>query len=767
MAAVTLAPDQSVSVDLRDAVTQSHPELVGHLGSYGSILFRFNGFATANMFAAAMVKRDGGPIDFHFDGREVNSELNSGGVEGIWWLPAETSNDFLILSNSSQDAVTAELTLSFPSGMVRQLPLSVAPGHTERLNVRDLLGSVLNGMGGISVTYAKGTLSVAQIVYDETAGFAAIMKLFERDLGEKPGSHILRAPMMALSQPDPVLAFPQETRLIPQVLLWNSGAKPVAISPIIDWRNGSASGRFHHPVIRLSSHQSKIIYIDDLQISQQIPSTAMWGTVTLSYVGTTADVVAVALAYDQTNRYGLQTPFSEGTSHLWKGSMWHVDSAHNTLITTGNGGSEPTTAQVTLFYNEAQGRYRIEKVLSPGQQLWLDIGQLIQNQIPDSDGHTLPPETMTGSYELRDVDYQTVGLLYEGKLVIDKTFGHASYGCAACCGYNTTAMSPSSFTGPVGIYNQDLVQAFDGCSGVYDDVTYAAYNWSSANTLVATISQSGNLHTVSVGSTSDNTFVQLESDIVSHNCPEVTKNPVQPLSVQPQISGPNTVWWFNGGARMGYSTSITLTASGGSGYSWSISKGSNMIKLSATSGSSTNVSSTGTAFSSSSTDISVTVTSNGVASNPFYVTSKRPYTLTLGTITYQCDSTWGYDDFFPYTIKDQMGVALPSSVPLNEFWTTGVTDDYTGTNWRRISPGQTTTSSTTPAQFSDEIQGENISLPPVPPTACPSAGRAVEHWGQEWFVGSLTSGSGEAVQTDTIQKNTNDAEVMSIITPVP
>ena len=42
---------------------------------------------------------------------------------------------------------------------------------------------------------------------------------------------------------------------------------------------------------------------------------------------------------------------------------------------------------------------------------------------------------MTGSYELRDLDHQMVGLLYEGKLVIDKTFGHASYGCAGCCGY--------------------------------------------------------------------------------------------------------------------------------------------------------------------------------------------------------------------------------------------------------------------------------------------------------------------------------------------
>jgi len=432
----------------------------------------------------------------------------------------------------SDHSVDAGLALSSSSGVVRQIPISVAPGHTERLNVRDLLGSVLNGMGGLSVTYAKGALSAAQIVFDDTTGFAAIMKLFERDLGEIPTNHILRAPMMALSQPDPVLAFPQGTKLIPQILLWNAGTKAVAVSPIIDWKDGSASGRFQHPVIELSPYQSKIIYLDDFQLTQQIPSTAMWSTVTLSYIGTRADVVAVALAYDQTNRYGLQTPFSEGTSRLWKGSMWHVDGNHNTIITTGNGGSEPTTAQVTLFYNDSQDGYKIKKVLSPGEQLWLDVGQLIRGQVPDSDGRTLPPDIMMGSYELRDMDHQTVGLLYEGKLVIDKTFGHASYGCAACCGYNTTAMSPSSFIGPPSVYNQDVIQAFDGCTGEYDDVTTGGYNWSSANTSVATISQTGNLHTVSVGSTSDNTFVQLQSDIVSHNCPEVTKNPTQQLTVR-------------------------------------------------------------------------------------------------------------------------------------------------------------------------------------------------------------------------------------------
>jgi len=56
LAAVTLEPDQSVSVDLRDVVGQSHPELAGHPGSYGSVVFRFNGLASANMFAGRVAR---------------------------------------------------------------------------------------------------------------------------------------------------------------------------------------------------------------------------------------------------------------------------------------------------------------------------------------------------------------------------------------------------------------------------------------------------------------------------------------------------------------------------------------------------------------------------------------------------------------------------------------------------------------------------------------------------------------------------------------
>ncbi len=77
----------------------------------------------------------------------------------------------------------------------------------------------------------------------------------------------------------------------------------------------------------------------------------------------------IATSFDASGRYGLHTPFSEGISHLWKGSMWHVDGSHNSLITAGNGGTGPTHAAVTLFYNQGESSYTIEQQLEPGEQV--------------------------------------------------------------------------------------------------------------------------------------------------------------------------------------------------------------------------------------------------------------------------------------------------------------------------------------------------------------------------------------------------------------
>jgi hypothetical protein len=529
LAPVTLQPDEIVAVNLEAAVAAAKPELLGRTGAFGSVVFRFDANSASNAFAAAVVRREGHPIDFHFDAYDTGSTA----VEGIWYLPTENSTSYLILSNPTVKPVTARLILSDASGATHPLSLRLGPGQSQRLNVREVFRAAVGGaVGGLSLSVAKdGALSATEIVFDEITGFAAIMKLFDREPTDKAENRVLRAPMMALSQPDSSLGLPSGTALEPKIFLRNSGSVPTAISPGVHWRNDSSAGTAALPKVTLSPGQVRIMSLADFQKAGLLTANATWATVTLAYTGRRADLVAVAMSYDKPGRHGLQTPFIEGTNRLFKGSMWHVDATHNTLITTGNGGTEQTRAQATLYYNGGQGKYRVEKLLLPGQQLWLDVGQLARNQVPDSDGKVIPPDIMFGSYELRDLEHPLVGLLYEGKLVIDKTYGHAAYGCARCCGWGSAILTPSPFGGPPGIDNTDVAQAPDECQlGDMFDVTSYAYGWNSSNTAVAKL-PTRTLHTVAPGTARGATFVKLQNNDSRVNCPAITWNPGQGVTV--------------------------------------------------------------------------------------------------------------------------------------------------------------------------------------------------------------------------------------------
>jgi hypothetical protein len=218
----------------------------------------------------------------------------------------------------------------------------------------------------------------------------------------------------------------------------------------------------------------------------------------------------------------------------------------------------------------------------------------------------------------------------------------------------------------------------------------------------------------------------------------------------PEISGPDTtVWWFNGQTPSGYSTSITLTSSGGSSTTWEVSLGQSKISLSSSSGAQTTVTSTGAAFSGSVGDIGITATANGQTSAVFWITSRQPDHLHRGAVTDDCDGTYGYLTTIFYTIHDQLHAYLPSAVPGNEAWTTDIDPDYVGTNWRRRDPngGMTDGSSL----FSDTIGGETAGRIPTP-TCNLGDPTKVQNWGQKWSVGSVTSGVGVPVQTNKLQK---------------
>ncbi len=275
----------------------------------------------------------------------------------------------------------------------------------------------------------------------------------------------------------------------------------------------------------LNPYETRRIDVAALQDGKTLPADANWASVTVTTNSKPDELVAVAASYDATLRYGAQTPFSDQLTFKWEGGMWEYDPYHSSIITAGNGGTKPTQTAFTIFYNQGTQRYDLEQTLQPDEQMWIDVGKLIREQVSDKNGKTLPSDLTMGSYEFRDLTNKGVGTLFEGKVIYDKTYGHVAYGCAGCCGYTTTLLWYNPLGIPFLSTAGNGVDAYDTCIQAYDDVTnYFVNNWSTANTSVATVNTYGTHTGVSEGSTTTNTCGYLDGSS-PRSCPIVRRCP--------------------------------------------------------------------------------------------------------------------------------------------------------------------------------------------------------------------------------------------------
>ena len=176
----------------------------------------------------------------------------------MWWLPNSVASDYLILTNQSQNALPLDLSLYDASGKENRQKVILGSFETSRFSLRRLVqaAGLTGSYGGIKVSAAAhaSSLDTLHFLFDDTAGFSALLKMFSYDPQTKLEEHdyavtgvwTLRAPMLALSNPDPALAFPPGTTLRPQLFIRNTianrstplfvstGAPPAPPAPLRD-----------------------------------------------------------------------------------------------------------------------------------------------------------------------------------------------------------------------------------------------------------------------------------------------------------------------------------------------------------------------------------------------------------------------------------------------------------------------------------------------------------------------------------------------------
>jgi hypothetical protein len=242
------------------------------------------------------------------------------------------------------------------------------------------------------------------------------------------------------------------------------------------------------PELRLAPFATQQLQIASVQKQLGIPDDAHWALVTLTTDALPDDLIAVASSRDTSGRYGTETKFMGGVGGHYAGGEWRADANHNAIAAITNVGTKPTDALLTLHYDNGEESYEMQRTIPPGDQMWVNLAQLVHNRVPDRKGNTLPADLNSVTYDLQDLTPGGHGLIANA-VALDNTYGsHVGPQYANCCGYAGIVWDPDEFIFGFGSgADPGDIEATDECTGDYTNISFDFSDWSSSNTSVAQV----------------------------------------------------------------------------------------------------------------------------------------------------------------------------------------------------------------------------------------------------------------------------------------
>jgi hypothetical protein len=322
--------------------------------------------------------------------------------EGMWWKQENDVSGFVAMSNTSLHPIHATLQVSdSQSQVVAEHTVTLSPHGTKLLRLHEM-AQIATPSGGVRITYegVDNALIVTGGLEDQAAGYSAGIPFSpQKSPSEKPVTLSYAELGLMTGAADPMMSFPADTTFTPYSVMRNVSAAIITVTPTLWWMDRGAASSKHLRQFHILPGRSEMLDVPSLISLAGLKNFN--GNVNLMFdvQGSPGGLLMAAGSVDRRNTYVFEVgPTIVQESQALSLSYWDVANGDDTMVTIWNPADE--AQELTFKLSFSGGHYNFPIHLGPRASNTFNISELINNQIPDSEGNIIPSSIHAGSADL-------------------------------------------------------------------------------------------------------------------------------------------------------------------------------------------------------------------------------------------------------------------------------------------------------------------------------------------------------------------------------
>jgi len=426
-------------------------------------------------------------------------------LESLWWVPTRRSRIDLVLSNTSDDPISAVIkadSSGFPAWQ-KEASFDFQPRETKRLKVPQRFLIDLRkphwkaGSLTIEHTGQPGDLVARGYVWDRNIGFSNVMEFSDPLAAEGTELHGTGLRFTTAGG----------QRLIPVVVARNTAETESILTVRVPYTTTSGEAHvrtFEKVVLEFGEVRNLAEWVygrfNELNLDEiataglEVRYSTDPGTVLVS-------AFTVSLDGNQVFRVPLVDPLTKGSAGNYP---WRLDESTTTYVYLKNTSRDVQKYTVQV---DTEGRSYVLglRELRPGETFTLDLRELRDSRQADEHGTLMPPDAVSGQVHWSVIGSSSHTMVGRAEYVDELNGLSSTFACSSCCpdSYYTGYIDPADDTFPYDASNPySAFQRNKNCYGtILSPFGVTPSAWFSSDSSVATVGSNGLAYGVRPGST--------------------------------------------------------------------------------------------------------------------------------------------------------------------------------------------------------------------------------------------------------------------------